>query len=83
MPEYNLVLEPGEYEHFIPINRWGGEDELKKIKERDKRKYNYCIQNGITILNFRGKIYILYYLKMGIWENGLLISIYLLIEFLK
>lgn len=60
-PEFNLVLEPGGDQHFIPINRWGGEDELKKIKERDKRKYNYCIQNGITILYYfefsRKKIY--------------------------
>lgn len=51
-PEFNLVLEPGGDQHFIPINRWGGEDELKKIKERDKRKYDYCIQNGITILYY-------------------------------
>lgn len=60
-PEFNLVLEPGGDQHFIPINRWGGEDELKKIKERDKRKYDYCIQNGITILYYfefsRKKIY--------------------------
>ena len=51
-PEFNLVLEPGGDQHFIPINKWGGEDELKKIKERDKRKYDYCIQNGITILYY-------------------------------
>lgn len=51
-PEFNLVLEPGGDQHFILINKWGGEDELKKIKERDKRKYDYCIQNGITILYY-------------------------------
>ena len=52
LPDYNLALEPGGEQHFISINRWGGEDELKKIKERDKRKYDYCIQNGITILYY-------------------------------
>ena len=25
-PEFNLVLEPGGDQHFIPINKWGGED---------------------------------------------------------
>lgn len=51
-PEFNLVLEPGGDQHFILINKWGDEDKLKKIKERDKRKYDYCIQNGITILYY-------------------------------
>lgn len=25
-PEFNLVLEPGGDQHFIPINKWGDED---------------------------------------------------------
>ena len=73
LSDYNLILEPGGEQHFIPINKWGGEDGLKKTKERDKRKYDYCIQNGITILYYfefsRKKVYSILSQKgyMGEW----------------
>lgn len=52
LPEYNLILEPGGDQHFIEIEKWKGKGELKKTKERDKKKYEYCINNGITILYY-------------------------------
>lgn len=52
LPEYNLILEPGGDQHFIEIEKWKGKGELEKTKERDKKKYEYCINNGITILYY-------------------------------
>lgn len=52
LPEYNLILEPGGDQHFIEIEKWKGKGELAKTKERDKKKYEYCINNGITILYY-------------------------------
>ena len=52
LPEYNLILEPGGDQHFIEIEKWRGKGELAKTKERDKKKYEYCINNGITILYY-------------------------------
>lgn len=52
LPEYNLILEPGGDQHFIEIENWKGKGELAKTKERDKKKYEYCMNNGITILYY-------------------------------
>lgn len=52
LPEYNLILEPGGDQHFIEIEKWKGKGELSKTKERDKKKYEYCINNDITILYY-------------------------------
>lgn len=52
LPEYDLILEPGGDQHFIEIENWKGKGELAKTKERDKKKYEYCINNGITILYY-------------------------------
>ena len=52
LPEYNLILEPGGDQHFIEIEKWKGKGELSKTKERDKKKYEYCINNNITVLYY-------------------------------
>lgn len=52
LPEYNLILEPGGDQHFIEIEKWRGKGELAKTKERDKKKYEYCINNDITVLYY-------------------------------
>lgn len=52
LPEYNLILEPGGDQHFIEIEKWKGKGGLAKTKERDKKKYEYCINNNITILYY-------------------------------
>lgn len=52
LPEYNLILEPGGDQHFIEIEKWKGKGELSKTKERDKKKYEYCINNDITVLYY-------------------------------
>ena len=52
LPEYNLILEPGGDQHFIEVEKWKGKEGLAETKERDKKKYEYCINNGITILYY-------------------------------
>lgn len=52
LPEYNLILEPGGDQHFIEIEKWKGKGGLAKTKKRDKKKYEYCINNDITILYY-------------------------------
>lgn len=52
LPEYNLILEPGGDQHFIEIEKWKGKGGLAKTKKRDKKKYEYCINNNITILYY-------------------------------
>lgn len=50
LPEYDLILEPGGDQHFIPIDIWGGEDEFLKTRERDIKKKEFCDTTGKTIL---------------------------------
>ena len=52
LPDYNIILEPGGEQHFIPIKRWGGEEKFKRYQKYDLMKYNYCLNNGITILYY-------------------------------
>lgn len=49
LEKYNLMLEPGGEQHIIQTKRYG-EDYFKTIKKNDLRKYNYCIDKGITII---------------------------------
>lgn len=71
IPDYNLILEPGGDHHFIEIEKWKGKGELIKTKERDKRKYEYCINNNITILYYfefsKNKIYDILSKKWIFW----------------
>ena len=53
LPEYNICIEYDGRQHFIPIKRWGGEKELKKIQKRDNIKTKYCQDNKIKLLRFK------------------------------
>jgi hypothetical protein len=64
LPGYNLILEPGGEQHFIPVEWFGGESYLKLAKERDQTKREFCKKHGITLLywfsfrkQFQDKIY--------------------------
>ena len=57
LPKYNAAIECQGLQHFKPNNYFGGENEFKKTIERDKRKKDFCEQNGINIL---------YYSSLGI-----------------
>lgn len=70
LPNHNVCIEYNGRQHYIPIAFFGGEEGLKKTKERDKIKKEYCKKNNITLFyiryneNFEDKINkILYFLK--------------------
>lgn len=49
LPDYNAAVEYHGAQHFTPIERFGGEEGFAKIQERDKRKYQKCLDEGIQI----------------------------------
>jgi hypothetical protein len=44
-----IGFEYNGLQHYKPINHFGGEESLKKIKERDKRKKEFCDNLGIEL----------------------------------
>ena len=46
--ELNLVIEYNGIQHYKPIEVFGGEKALKRGKELDKIKLEYCIKNNIN-----------------------------------
>jgi hypothetical protein len=49
LPEYNTAIECQGIQHFEPVEHFGGEKTLILIKERDKRKFLSCKNNGINL----------------------------------
>ena len=49
LPDYNIGIEYHGRQHFKPIIKFGGEEGFKKCRERDYRKYQKCVENGIKI----------------------------------
>ena len=49
LPDYNIGIEYHGRQHFIPISKFGGNEGLKKCKERDYRKYKKCNENGLKL----------------------------------
>lgn len=43
------LIEFDGKQHFEPVDRFGGEEEYRKTRERDLRKNIYCIYNGIPL----------------------------------
>lgn len=50
--EFNLGIEYQGIQHYKPIKHWGGEEGLKKVQERDKRKKKICESQNITLIYF-------------------------------
>lgn len=56
--KYDNILFLVEYDgeqHFIPVELWGGEENLKNIQQRDNLKNKYCKENKIKLLRFSYK----------------------------
>lgn len=58
LPEYNIGIEYHGGQHFYPNTRFGGEDLFLLTQERDKRKYERCLENGVKVfyISFERKI---------------------------
>lgn len=50
LPNLNIAIECQGGQHFFSTEHFGGETEFVKIKERDERKYNYCLNNNIKLI---------------------------------
>lgn len=45
----NIAIEYDGEQHFIPIENWGGVENLKRTKERDLMKNKFCEENNIKL----------------------------------
>lgn len=50
LPDYNTAIEYDGYQHFTPVQFFGGYDTYQKLKTHDSIKDNYCKDNNITLL---------------------------------
>lgn len=50
IPEYNLLIEYQGEQHNRPFDKFGGENQLKRQQEHDKRKRQYAKNNNIELL---------------------------------
>lgn len=58
LPEYNIGIEYHGRQHFCPNVKFGGEEQFLMIQERDKRKYQKCLENGVKVfyISFERKV---------------------------
>lgn len=52
IPRLNIGIEYQGIQHFEPIQHWGGKEALERTKERDRRKKDLCVKNGIDLVYF-------------------------------
>ena len=50
LPKYKIAIEHQGIQHFEPVKKFGGKENLKKTIERDSIKRKICNDNGISIL---------------------------------
>lgn len=50
--KYKLGIEYQGEQHFIAINRFGGEEGLQKTQNRDREKAKLCKENGVQLVYF-------------------------------
>lgn len=49
LPKMNILIEIQGKQHFMPINKFGGEDAYIDCKKRDKIKSDWCNKNNIKL----------------------------------
>jgi hypothetical protein len=47
--EKNILIEYDGEQHFLPIEKWGGQENLNNVKERDHIKDEFCKRNNIKL----------------------------------
>lgn len=52
-PDKNLCIEYDGIQHFMSIEGWGGADEFKLRKKKDKIKNKFCKENNIKLERIR------------------------------
>lgn len=52
LPKYNTAIECQGRQHFVSVDRFGGDDGLEKTLKRDALKRKFCEENGIKLLYY-------------------------------
>jgi hypothetical protein len=52
-PDLQLAIEHHGEQHYSPMKHWGGAEQLRKIKERDKQRRRGCKKLGIELIEVR------------------------------
>lgn len=55
IPELNLAMEYQGQQHYVAVDLFGGEEGLKRTKQRDKEKLKLSKANGVDIIYFSYK----------------------------
>ena len=53
LPNHNVVIEYNGIQHYESREQFGGEKGLKRTQKSDKLKRDYCIENGICLLEVK------------------------------
>jgi hypothetical protein len=83
LPKYNVAIECQGGQHFMPVNRFGGNEKFKIILERDLKKYNLCKKNEIKLYYYTSSEYKKYENEYSHYKNNLYNNVVLLINEIK
>jgi hypothetical protein len=50
LPKHNMLIEYNGLQHYKPITFFGGEKGFEYLKQRDKIKEKYCLDNKINLI---------------------------------
>lgn len=75
LEEYNTIIECQGIQHFKPFKHFGWKNGLNEIIERDKRKYNLCLEHNVNILYLTSGDYLVELSKTNpIYDNRIFSS---------
>lgn len=52
-PKYNIAIEYNGRQHYVPVDRFGGQLEFENIQRRDKLKREKCLSNQCILLELK------------------------------
>ena len=52
LPEHKIGIEYQGRQHFMPVDKFGGQEEYENITRRDKIKKELCEKNGVKLFYF-------------------------------
>lgn len=71
LPKQNIAIECQGRQHFECVNVFGGEEEFKKVIERDHNKKKITEENGIKLLYFIEKRFNKYMKEYDVYFNDI------------
>ena len=52
LPKYNIAIECQGRQHFVPVDKYGGQDAFVDTRNRDIVKKNLCEKNNVKLCYF-------------------------------